>query len=71
MDEEKEMDIGLGSYIGLGRGSTIITGQINGIKLSRGEVERISFEEIELWFWLSDGWTALDMEATNGEIQPE
>jgi hypothetical protein len=70
-NEGRELEIGLNSYIGLGRGSTIITGAINGIKLNRGEVERISFDEIDAWFWLSEGWTVLDMEAANGEIQPE
>ena len=69
--ESKDMEIGLGSYIGLARGSTLVTGLINGIKLYQGEVERISFDEIDAWFYLTEGWKVMDMEADNGEIQPE
>ena len=69
--ENKQLEIGLGSYIGVGRGSTMVTGLINGIKLYQGELERISFDEIDTWFYLTEGWTVIDMESEDGTIQPE
>ena len=39
MSEEQEtepLEIGLGSYVGLRKGATLITGMVNGIKLADG-----------------------------------
>ena len=68
-----DIEIGLGSRIGLVRGATIIFGAIDGMKLSRGEIERVRLEEIDHWFWMSEGWKFVTDEegADNGEIQPE
>tara|TARA_B110000259_G_scaffold73924_1_gene87019 strand:+ start:327 stop:548 length:222 start_codon:yes stop_codon:yes gene_type:complete len=64
MSEEKEtmpLEIGLGSYIGLRKGGTLVTGLVNGIKLADGILEKISLEEIDLWFYMDAGWGFLDM----------
>jgi hypothetical protein len=59
MSEERDsepLEIGLGSYVGLRKGDTLITGLINGMKLADGILERISLEEIDLWFYMDAGW---------------
>ena len=64
MSEEQEtmpLEIGLGSYIGLRKGGTLVTGLVNGIKLADGILEKICLEEIDLWFYMDAGWGFLDM----------
>ena len=59
MSEESEtepLEIGLGSYVGLSKGDTVIHGMVDGIKLADGILERISLEEIDLWFYMDAGW---------------
>ena len=65
-----EMEIGLGTRVGILRGDTIVFGGIDGIKLNRGEIERVSVESMDYWFWMSDGWQFISDEAeeTNGEV---
>jgi hypothetical protein len=65
MSEESEtepLEIGLGSYVGLSKGDTVIQGMVDGIKLSEGILERISMEEIEMWFYMDAGWQFMRME---------
>jgi hypothetical protein len=59
--EEQEITIGLGSYVGVTKGETLVTGYINGIKLYGGVVERVSFDEVEYWFYLDQGWKIVEL----------
>jgi hypothetical protein len=59
--EDQEIAIGLGSYVGVTKGETLVTGYINGIKLYEGVVERVSFDEIEYWFYLDQGWKIVEL----------
>jgi hypothetical protein len=55
MSEEKEtmpLEIGLGSYIGLRKGGTLVTGLV---------LEKISLEDIDLWFYMDSGWGFIEM----------
>jgi len=65
-----EAEIGLGVPVTIGRDSTVVVGIIDGIKLSRNGVERISIEGMDYWFWLSDVWQLLvdEEETEDGEI---
>lgn len=63
--EEDNIQIGLGSYIGVTKGETLVTGYINGIKLYEGVVERISFDEVEYWFYLDQGWKIVELGETD------
>jgi hypothetical protein len=65
-----DMEIGLGTRVGIVRGDTAVFGAIDGMKLSRGEVERVSIESMDYWFWMSDGWQFIsdEEESENGEI---
>jgi hypothetical protein len=65
MSEEKEtypLEIGLGSYIGLKKGGTLVTGLVNGIKLADGILEKISLEELDPWFYMDSGWGFIELE---------
>ena len=65
MSEESEttpLEIGLGSYIGFKKGGTLVTGLVNGIKLADGILEKISLEEIDMWFYMDSGWGFIQME---------
>lgn len=68
-----ELEIGLGVRVGLVRGDTAVFGAIDGLKMTRGEIERVSIEEVDHWFWMSEGWKFIadEEESENGEIQPE
>lgn len=59
--EEDNIEIGLGSYVGVTKGDTLVTGFINGIKLFQGVVERVSFDDIEYWFYLDQGWKIVEL----------
>ena len=50
------MDIRIGSYVTLQKDLTHITGQIDGIKVNGQGLERISIANIDIWFWMSNGW---------------
>ena len=65
MSEEQEtypLEIGLGSYIGLKKAGTLVTGLVNGIKLADGILEKISLEEIDMWFYMDSGWGFIQLE---------
>lgn len=68
-----ETEITLGSYVTLKKEETFVIGAIDGLKLVRGNLERISVEEMDYWFWMSDGWQIVidqptEEEEENGEI---
>jgi len=66
--ETEPLEIGLGSFVGLKKGSTIITGIVNGIKLADGILERICVEELDNWFFMDAGWQFVELGENNGEI---
>lgn len=71
-----EPTIALNDVVAITKGDTYIAGPVDGIKLVRGELERVSFEHLDAWFWLSDGWKFLvveeeESEVTDGSVQPE
>ena len=66
------IEIGLGTPVMLSRGNTVVIGAIDGMKLSRGEIERVSIEEMDHWFWMSEGWKFITNDGEeDGQIQPE
>tara|TARA_B110000285_G_scaffold1782_1_gene1903 strand:+ start:1661 stop:1879 length:219 start_codon:yes stop_codon:yes gene_type:complete len=67
MSEEQEtepLEIGLGSYVGLRKGATLITGMVNGIKLADGILEKISLEEVDMWFYMDAGWGFIQIDGS-------
>ena len=50
------MDIGIGSYVVLNKGTTTVTGLIDGLKVKDGDLERVSLLEMDNWFWMDGGW---------------
>lgn len=54
------MEIGLGAYLSVMKDTTIVTGIVNGIKLADGELERVSFECLDIWLYMSDGWVFIE-----------
>ena len=68
------MEVTLGDYAMLAKDdSVIVAGTINGLKLNRHGIERVSFEGIDHWFWMSDGWqfVTTEEESEDGSVQPE
>lgn len=68
-----ETEVGLGTPVTIVNDTTIIGGIVDGMKLGRNGLERISIEKIEHWFWMSDGWEFLvdEEDEADGSIQPE
>ena len=67
MSEEQEtepLEIGLGSYVGLRKGATLMTGMVNGIKLADGILEKISLEEVDMWFYMDAGWGFMQIDGS-------
>lgn len=70
------MEIGIGDFVHVVKDDEIfVSGTIDGIKLNRHGLERVSFAGLESWFYMADGWQFYDPtaeeETENGEIQPE
>lgn len=70
------MEIGIGDFVHIAKDDEIfISGTIDGIKLNRHGLERVSFAGLDAWFYMADGWqfhdSTLEEEKENGEIQPE
>jgi hypothetical protein len=42
------------------KGDTVVSGKVEGIKLDRGQLEKVALEYIDGWFYMSDGWQFLD-----------
>lgn len=68
-----ETEVGLGTPVTIVNDTTIIGGIVDGMKLGRNGLERISIEKIDHWFWMSDGWEFLvdEEDEADGSIQPE
>lgn len=69
------MEVGIGDFVMVAKDEEIfVTGTIDGIKLNRHGLERVSFAGLDNWFYMADGWQFVDSteeEKDNGEIQPE
>ena len=62
------MEVRIGGYVELMKGSTIVSGLVNGIKVKDGELERVSIEELD-WFVLEDGWAfVMESEEDDAEV---
>ena len=62
------MEVRIGGYVELMKGSTIVSGLVNGIKVKEGELERVSIEELD-WFVLEDGWAfVMESEMDDAEV---
>ena len=62
------MEVRIGGYVELIKGSTIVSGLVNGIKVKDGELERVSIEELD-WFVLEDGWAfVMEREEDDAEV---
>lgn len=68
-----ETEVGLGTPVTIVNDTTIIGGIVDGMKLGRNGLERISIEKIDHWFWMSDGWEFLvdEEDEADGSIQPK
>jgi ABC-type uncharacterized transport system ATPase subunit len=53
-----EVEVGLNDQIMLQKGDTIVAGVVDGIKLNRGEMEKISIEHLG-FFDFAEGWMAV------------
>lgn len=53
------MEVGLGDYVSLIKGSTVVSGLVNGIKVNNGDLERVCVEELD-WLAMEDGWAFVD-----------
>ena len=63
------MEIGMGSRVAINLGETWVVGTVDGMKIAKGELEKISIEEIDMWFYMSDGWKfSSEEEDKNGEV---
>lgn len=68
------MEIGIGDRVAITNSAEcFVIGAIDGMKMNRNGIERISFEGLDHWFWLTDGWQFVVEEEgeDDGEIQPE
>ena len=51
------MQLFLGDHVTLVKNETFVMGQVSGICLDKQkELERIYLHEIDMAFWMSDGW---------------
>jgi hypothetical protein len=69
------MEIGIGDFVHVAKDDEIfISGTIDGIKLNRHGLERVSFAGLEAWFYMADGWqfaTTEEEGEEDGSVQPE
>lgn len=64
-----ELIVSLNDQIMLQKGDTIVAGTVDGLKLNRGELEKISIEHLG-FFEFAEGWMAVKEveEEEDGEI---
>lgn len=64
-----EVEVGLNDSIMLQKGDTIVAGIVDGLKLNRGALEKISIEHLG-FFEFAEGWMAVrQVEEENAEVQ--
>ena len=56
-----EREVGLNDRLMLRKGDTVVAGTVDGIKLNRGQLEKISIEHLG-FFEFSEGWLAVEEE---------
>jgi hypothetical protein len=54
------MQVFLGDYVTIQRGDTVVSGKVEGLKLDKGQLEKVAIEQIDTWFYMSNGWQFLD-----------
>ncbi len=54
------MNLFLGDEVSLVRGGVWVTGRVNGIRLSKGHLELVSIEGLDMWFDLNTGWRFIE-----------
>jgi hypothetical protein len=52
----KEIEVGIGAYVEMRKGSTIISGLVDGMRLADNGLERISIQGLSNWLWMDSGW---------------
>lgn len=55
------MQVFLGDIVTITREEAFITGRVNGVKLDKGQLESVSFECIDIWFYMYQGWKFIDI----------
>ncbi len=60
------MEVQIGDLVYIRNGQTSVIGFIDGVKFDNGELERVSIENMDYWFWMFKGW-----EFEKVEIQEE
>lgn len=54
------MQVFLGDIVTVTKEEVFITGRVNGVKLDKGQLECVSFEHIDIWFYMWQGWKFID-----------
>jgi len=54
------MQIFLGDHVTIVRGDTLVSGKVEGVKLDKGQLEKVALENIDTWFYLENGWVFVD-----------
>lgn len=63
------MQIFLGDHVTIMRGDTVISGKVEGVKLDKGQLEKVAIENIDSWFYMENGWQFLDeIEGEDNEV---
>jgi hypothetical protein len=42
------------------KGDTVVSGKVEGVKLDKGQLEKVAIEQVDAWFYLDNGWVFLD-----------
>lgn len=50
------MEIAVGDLIYIRNEQTSVIGFVDGVKYDKGELERVSIENMDYWFWVQKGW---------------
>lgn len=63
------MQLFLGDWVTIRKNESYISGRVNGLKMNKGELERLSFEEVNGWFSMKDGWLfVIEMEEDENDV---
>jgi hypothetical protein len=46
------MQVFLGDYVTIQRGDTVVSGKVEGLKLDKGQLEKVAIEQIDTWFYM-------------------
>lgn len=66
------MQLFLGDQVTITKNEAFISGQVSGIVLDdRKELERLYIHEIDMPFWMSQGWKIVDEDETFDEEDDE